>query len=145
MSCEIAKLMQIPMNTLCYLIKLMPLFPSCVIYSPFVALSIFAALSNFSRIIKLLPPWGFKLFFLGVYISLVISQAIPSCETFSRVCHRVWLKPVERFENGAKSSGMSLLVTEIFIYPGRLRLLELHMVRLITVVNPFSLINRSCG
>ncbi len=65
MSWEIAKLMQIPINTLCYLIKLMPLFPSCVIYSPFVALSVFAALSNFSRIIKLLPSWGFKLFFSG--------------------------------------------------------------------------------
>ncbi len=65
MSCEITKLMQIPMNTLCYLIKLMPLFPSCVIYSPFVALSIFAALSNFCRIIKLLPSWGFKLFSSG--------------------------------------------------------------------------------
>ncbi len=120
MSCEITKLMQISMNTLCYLIKLMQLFPSCVIYSPFVALTIFAASSNFSRFIKLFPSWGFKLFFLGVYISLVISQDIPSCETFSRVWHRVWLKPVERFENGAKSPLMSLLVTEISIYPGRL-------------------------
>ncbi len=72
------------MNTLCYLIKLMPLFPCCGIYSSFVALSIFAALSNFCRIFILLPSWGFKLFFLGVYISLVISQDIPSCETFSR-------------------------------------------------------------
>ncbi len=34
--------------------------------------------------IKLLPSWGFELFFLGVYISLVISQDITSCETFSR-------------------------------------------------------------
>ncbi len=84
MSCKIAKLMQIPMNTLCYLIKLVSLFPSYVITSLFVALSIFATLSNFCRIIKLLPSWSFKLFFLGVYISLVISQDIPSCETFSR-------------------------------------------------------------
>ncbi len=84
-SCEIAKLMHIPMNTLCYLIKLMPLVPSGVFYSPFVALSIFVVLSNFCRIIKLLSSWGFKPFFLGVYISLVISQDIPSCETFSRV------------------------------------------------------------
>ncbi len=84
MSCEITKLMQIPMNTLCYLIKLVSLFPSHVIYSPFVALSIFATLSNFYRIIKLLPSWGFGLSFIGVYISLMISQDIPSCETFSR-------------------------------------------------------------
>ncbi len=77
--------MQIPMNTLCYLIKLVSLFPSYIIYSPFVASSIFAALSNFCRIIKLLPSWGFELFFIGVYISLMISQDIPSCETFSRV------------------------------------------------------------
>ncbi len=85
MSCEITKLMQIPMNTLCYLIKLMSLFPSYVIYSPFVALSIFATVSNFCRIIKLWPSWGFGLFFIGVYISLMISQDIPSCKTFSRV------------------------------------------------------------
>ncbi len=85
MSCEITKIMQIPMNTLCYLIKLVSLFHFYIIYSPFVALSIFAALSNFCRIIKLLPSCGFGLFFIGVYISLMISQDIPSCETFSKV------------------------------------------------------------
>ncbi len=85
MSFEITKLMLIPRNNLCYLIKLLSLFPACVIYSPFVALSIFVVLSNFCRIIKLLPSWDFELFFLVIYISLVISQDIPSCETFSRV------------------------------------------------------------
>ncbi len=35
------------MNNLCYLIKRLSLFPACVIYSPFVALSIFIVLSNF--------------------------------------------------------------------------------------------------
>ncbi len=84
MSLEITKLMLIPVNNLCYLIKRLSLFPACVIYSPFVALSIFVVLPNFCRIIKLLPSWGIELFFLGVYISLVISQDIPSCETFSR-------------------------------------------------------------
>ncbi len=64
------------MNTLCYLIKLVSLFPSYIIYSPFFALSIFAALSNFCRIIKLLPSWGFGHFFIEVYISLMISQDI---------------------------------------------------------------------
>ncbi len=43
------------MNYLYYLIKLLSLFPACVIYSPFVALSIFVVLSNLCRIIKLLP------------------------------------------------------------------------------------------
>ncbi len=65
MSCEITKLMQIPMNTLCYLIKLVSLFPSYVIYSPNVALSIFVTSSNFCRIIKLMPSWGFGLFSSG--------------------------------------------------------------------------------
>ncbi len=72
------------MNYLCYLIKRLSLFPACVICSPFVALSIFIVLSNLCRIIKLLSSWGFELFFLGICISLVISQDIPSCETFSR-------------------------------------------------------------
>ncbi len=62
MSFEITKLMLIPVNNLCYLIKLLSLFPACAIYSPFVALSIFVVLSNFCRIIKLLPSWGFELF-----------------------------------------------------------------------------------
>ncbi len=84
MSFEITKLMLNPVNNLCFLIKLLSLFPACVIYSPFVALSIFVVLSNFCRIIKLLPSWGFELFFLGIYIRLVISQDIPSCETFGR-------------------------------------------------------------
>ncbi len=73
------------MNNLCYLIKRLSLFPACVIYSSFVALSIFVVFLNLCRIIKLLSSWGFELFFLGIYISLVISQDIPSCETFSRV------------------------------------------------------------
>ncbi len=95
------------MNNLCYLIKLLSVFPACVIYSPFVTLSIFAVLSNLFRIIKLLPSSHpllsthfyfvtrrifngisaivrFRHFFLWIYISLVISQDIPSCETFSR-------------------------------------------------------------
>ncbi len=72
------------MNNLCYLIKRLSLFPACVIYSPFVALSIFVILSNLCRIIKLLSSWGFELCFLRIYFSLVISQDIPSCEIFSR-------------------------------------------------------------
>ncbi len=53
MSCEITKLMQIPMNNLCYLIKVLAVFPACVIYSPFVALSIFVVLSNFCHLLTL--------------------------------------------------------------------------------------------
>ncbi len=53
MSCEINKLMQIPMNNLCYLIKVLSVFPACVIYSPFVALSIFVVLSNFCHLLTL--------------------------------------------------------------------------------------------
>ncbi len=60
MSLEIIKLMLIPVNNLYYLIKLLSLFPACVIYSPFVALSVFVVLSNFCRIIKLLPSWGIE-------------------------------------------------------------------------------------
>ncbi len=84
MSFKITKLMLIPVNNLCYLIKFLSLFPAGVIYSPFIALSIFVVLSNFCRIIKILPSWGIELFFLGINISLVTSQDIPSCETFSR-------------------------------------------------------------
>ncbi len=42
------------MTDLHYLIKLLPHFPACFIYTPFVILSIFVALSNFRRLIKLL-------------------------------------------------------------------------------------------
>ncbi len=83
MSFEITQLILVQVNNLCYLIKILSLFPACAIYSPFVALLIFVVLSNFCRIIKLLPSWGFELFFLGIYISLVISHDIPSCENFS--------------------------------------------------------------
>ncbi len=85
MSFEITKLMLIPVNNLCYLIKLLSLFPACDIYSPFIALSIFVVLSNFCRIIKLMPSLDIELFFLGINISLVISQDISSCDTFSRI------------------------------------------------------------
>ncbi len=46
--------LSVSMNNLCYLIKLLPLFPVCVIYSPFIALSTFVVVSSLYRIIKLL-------------------------------------------------------------------------------------------
>ncbi len=88
-SCEITKLMQIPMNTLCYLIKLVSLFPSYIIYSPFVALSIFCRLIKLLSHYQTLAIVGFRIFFIGVYISLMISQDIPSCETFSREAAKI--------------------------------------------------------
>ncbi len=57
---------QTNVNLMYYLIKLLSLFQACVFYSPFVALSIFVDLSNFCRIIKLLPSWSFELFSSGL-------------------------------------------------------------------------------
>ncbi len=45
------------MSNLSYLIKLLQLFPACFIYTPFVTLSPFVALSNFCRLIKLLSSY----------------------------------------------------------------------------------------
>ncbi len=155
--------MQIPMNTLCYLIKLASLFPSYVINSLFVALSIFATLSNFCRIIKLLPSCGFKLFFLGVYISLVISQGIPSCETFSRGASTIFFNSQTRrrigfvmvattqpnsalkwfignacfLRNGrqAKSFGMKLLAKSLTLsYSKSTKLWEVQIISLMPVL-----------
>ncbi len=84
MSFEITKLMLIPVNNLSYLIKLLLLFPACVIYSPFVALSFFCRLIKLLSYYQSLAIVGLWTFFLGIYISLVISQDIPLCETFSR-------------------------------------------------------------
>ncbi len=42
------------MNNLYYLIKLLQFFPAYFIYTPFVTLSMFVALSNFRRLINLL-------------------------------------------------------------------------------------------
>ncbi len=53
MFCEITKLMHIPMNYLCYLIKLLSLFAACGIYSPVIALSIFVVLSNFCHLLTI--------------------------------------------------------------------------------------------
>ncbi len=49
-----------------------------------------------------------------------MQQTMKTCRLILNFWHRVKLKPVERFENGVKSSGMSLLMTEIFIYSGSL-------------------------
>ncbi len=82
--------------------KFLSLFPACDIYLPFVALSIFVVLSNFHhlltlcylltfyviyapaipRIINVIPAIV-VVFFLGIYISLVISQGPSWCEIFS--------------------------------------------------------------
>ncbi len=43
------------LSSLCYLIKLLSLFPACVIYIPFVNLSTFAALSNISPFLVYSP------------------------------------------------------------------------------------------
>ncbi len=42
------------MSNLSYFIELLQLFPDCFIYTPFVTLSIFVALSNFCSLIKIL-------------------------------------------------------------------------------------------
>ncbi len=109
-----------PDDNLCYLIKLLSVFPACVIFSSFVSLSIFIVLSNFCHLLTLCylvtfyvtyapvtrrtlngisAIVRFRTIFLGIYISLVISQDIPSCETFSRELSRPFHKGVLFYNN----------------------------------------------
>ncbi len=57
------------MSNLCYLIRLLQLFPVCFIYTPSFILSIFVALSNFRRLIKHLSfsPLCYLLTFYVIY------------------------------------------------------------------------------
>ncbi len=66
-------------------------YQTCVTFPFLYYLLTLCCFINFCRLIKLLSYYrtlaivGFRTFFIGVYISLMISQDIPSCETFSRV------------------------------------------------------------
>ncbi len=75
--------------------------------------------SNFCRFIKLLSYYqtlaivGFQTFFLGVYISLVISQDIPSCETFSRDCTLLYYIPSAWYPRGNQPCHIHLFYTPV--------------------------------
>ncbi len=65
-------------------------YQTCVTFPFLYYLLTLCCFINFCRLIKLssyyqtLAIVGFRTFFIEVYISLMISQDIPSCETFSR-------------------------------------------------------------
>ncbi len=72
------------------LIKLMSYYKTFVIFSPFVIYSLFTLPTHprlREHLIEFQPSWGFELFFLGIYISLV----------FHRTSHSVKLS-AERFD-----------------------------------------------
>ncbi len=60
---------RVSVSNLCYLIKLLPPFPACFIYTPFFILSVFVALSNSRSLIKLfhLLTLSFLLTFYVIY------------------------------------------------------------------------------
>ncbi len=88
---------RVPVSNLCYLIKLLQLFPAYFIYTPFVTLSMFAALSNFRRLINLLsssyPFLSIHFFTLSTYPINAPASALLICFHF-KFSSRGTFKPV---------------------------------------------------